>query len=511
MTRAKATAQGYFWNHVGKVLEYLCLFLTTVVLARRLGVADNGIFAMLTSFAQLLIVLSSLSLESSLNRFIPQLEALNLSDGVARLRFLLRRVLLVRGALLAVVVGLAFGIVQVPALPVPGAVLHYFWFLAGYAAVRSFVQLVSMVFVVQLRTLALARIAVAMRVIELATVMALPNAAVTLSTVMLLLTCTGLVQMALSMYVSRTDFWGREQSYGMRPVYAFGAIYWINVILDFFLGRQGDVFFLTTLLPSPVPASMYNVAFATVLVASQGLTLGLGGITLSSFARLAAKDAGALERFYGFLVRIVSVMVVPALVFLLFNASPIVSILFSTSFAGASSLVQGMVLFRVMARLFGASENAEYLLAAGQTFRVVQIGLVGAAVNIVLDLLLVPAYHATGAVVGSGCANLLVNVLGSLSVRRHAGHRVIQWSYWAVLTAASVIAGGASMVIVPGDGWGLVVGRGVVYLALMVLCLFVVKPFPSPDLEWMASTNKSVGRLFSTFVRQRPATIMQMQ
>jgi O-antigen/teichoic acid export membrane protein len=510
MTQAKATAEGYLWNHAGKILEYLLLFLITVLLARGLGVEANGVFASLVSFAQLLVVLSSLSLESSLNRFIPQLEAIGSADGKARLRFMLRRVLLARAILLATIVAIAFLVVQLSGTALPAAATRYFWLLAGYAGVRSFVQLLSMVFVAQLRTAPLARIAVVVRIIELAGIAGMLTSGMTIPAVMVFLIATGVLQVSTCLFIARSDFAGEVQPHPLRPLYAFGAMYWTNTILDYFLGRQGDVLFLTILLPSPVPASMYNVAFSVVLVASQGLTLGLAGITLTSFSRLAVTSPDTMNRFYGFLVRLVTIMVLPVLVFISFNAGPITTILFSNDFAAAAFLVQVMITFRVVARLFAGSENAEYLLARGNTLRVVQIGVIGAATNVVLDLLLIPQYLAFGAVIGSGCANLVVNILGSLAVRTSAGSPVIQWRYWGLITVSSVVAGFITSSILPGSSWVLLLGRGAVFAGLTGLFLFLTKPFPARDVEWVREVHHGVARVFSRFTKESAGTLMQV-
>jgi O-antigen/teichoic acid export membrane protein len=510
MTRAKATAKGYLWNHAGKVLEYLLLFSTTVVIARGLGVAENGVYAALASFAQLLVVLSSLSLESSLNRFIPQLEVTQPQTRVTRLRFMLRRIFLVRGALVVGVIVLAFLLVHVPGIPFPDVIVRYFWLLAGYAAIRSLVQLLSMVFVAQLRTAPLAKISVAVRVIELMGIATMAANGITVSSVMLFLISTGFLQIAICLYVGRSDFSGDLLSYSLGPVYAFGAIFWINAMMEYFLGRQGDVLFLTTLLPSAVPASKYNVAFTVVLAATQGLTLGLGGITLTSFSRLAVTSAHTMDRFYFFLVRVISTMVLPVLVFIFFNANPIITLLFSPDFADAAVLVQWMIVFRVVARLFAGSENAEYLLARGETFNVVKIGIAGAAANIALDLILIPRYFALGAVIGSGCANLLINLLGSLYVRRRAGHRVIQGGFWSLVTGMTVGAGLLVAYLLPGDSLVLLLGRAVAFGAFVVLFLYLMKPFSALDVAWVNEINGPVARFFGRFARRPADAIAQV-
>jgi O-antigen/teichoic acid export membrane protein len=510
MTRAKATARGYLWNHAGKVLEYFLLFITTIVVARGLGVAENGVYAALASFAQLLVVLSSLSLESSLSRFVPQLEAADPQRRDLHLRFMLRRIFLVRGATLAGVVLLGSVLVHVSGIEVPDLLRRYFWLLSGYAVIRSFVQLVSMVFVAQLRTAPLAGTAVAVRAIELAGITTMAATGMTVSSVMLFLISTGFLQIAICLYMGRSVFSGESAPYPLRPVLVFGAVFWTNSILEYFLGRQGDVLFLSTLLPSAVPASQYNVAFTLVLASTQVLTLGFGGITLTSFSHLAATSLQTMDRFYAFLVRVVSTLVMPALVFIFFNARPIITLLFSPEFADAAILVQWMILFRIIARLFAGSENAEYMLARGKTFSVVQIGIIGATLNIALDLILIPRFLALGAVVGSGCANIAVNLLGSFYVRRLAGHRVIQGTYWAIISVVAFSAGLLVSYLLPGGDIFLLLGRGVAFSALVLLFLYLAKPFSEPDVSWVKEISEPVARVFSRFSRRPVETIVQV-
>lgn len=510
MTHARATAEGYLWNHAGKVLEYVLLFVIAVFIARGLGVEANGVYASLVSFAQLLVVLSSLSLESSLNRFIPQLSALDPETRRPRLRFMLRRVFFTRGVLLLLVLLAALLAVSLLEPFMPEGILRYFWVLAGYAVVRSFLPLLGMVFLAQLQTALLARIAVAVRAIELAGIAAMTaTGTMTVNSLMVFLACTGALQAAYLLYAGRGDLLGNAEPLPMKPLFAFGALYWINAVMEFFLGRQGDVLFLTMLLQSPVPASMYNVAFTVVLLAAQGLTLGLGGITLTSFSRLAATSPEKMDKFYGFLVRVISLLVVPVLVFVFFNAGSIVVLLFSNAFSGAAPLVQWMVIFRLLGRPFGGAENADYLLAEGRVMDLVRIGITGAAVNVVLDLLLIPGLLTMGAVIGSGCAALTVNILGYLHVRGRRNHEV-QWTYWGALITSSIVAGAFSGYLLSGNGWPALLGRGGLFALLTAFLLYVMKPFPAFDGAWVAEVNEKLARVFMHFTHDAPRTIARV-
>jgi peptidoglycan biosynthesis protein MviN/MurJ (putative lipid II flippase) len=169
-----------------------------------------------------------------------------------------------------------------------------------------------------------------------------------------------------------------------------------------------------------------------------------------------------------------------------------------------------MILFRIIARLFAGSENAEYLLARGKTFSVVQIGIIGVALNIALDLILIPRFLALGAVVGSGCANIAVNLLGSFYVRRLAGHRVIQGTYWAIISVVAFSAGLLVSYLLPGEDIFLLLGRGVAFSALVLLFLYLAKPFSEPDVAWVKEASEPMGRLLGRFTRPPVRTVVQL-
>src|SRR6266581_487259 len=106
MSDPQATFKSAFWNHTGKILEYLMMYLTSVLIARGLGVHENGTFVGLFSFSQLLLVLASFGLEVSLNKHIPQLSG-ELRDQ--NIRYIVRRVLGVRIMVILVLAAVLYG------------------------------------------------------------------------------------------------------------------------------------------------------------------------------------------------------------------------------------------------------------------------------------------------------------------------------------------------------------------------------------------------------------------
>ena len=87
---------GFAWNHAAKISEYFLLYVFSVIVARTLGPEANGIYATLISISQLLLTLSSVALDLTLNRF---LQGIAEPHAEAKITYLVRKLLLVKLAL----------------------------------------------------------------------------------------------------------------------------------------------------------------------------------------------------------------------------------------------------------------------------------------------------------------------------------------------------------------------------------------------------------------------------
>jgi O-antigen/teichoic acid export membrane protein len=268
--------------------------------------------------------------------------------------------------------------------------------------------------------------------------------------------------------------------------------------VDYFLGRHGDIILLTGLTGDPAQASVYDVAFSVVQLASLALTVGFGGVTFATFAGLAIGDPKEMERFYAFLVRLISSLTIPLYAFLVFNTASVVRVLYSPAFEGAVALVQGIAWFRIAARLFGGGENTEYLLARGFPGRVSTVGIVVASVNIGLDMLLIPNLGAAGAVIGSGVANLLANAAGWILVRRRAAVH-IQFVAWTKVTGIAVLFSWAVSIMIPPTDLASLAMSGGMFLGGMIVGLMLVRPFTGQDVAMLGDVSRILSRIVRVF------------
>jgi O-antigen/teichoic acid export membrane protein len=493
----RTTFRSAVWNHAGKILEYLLMYVTSVLIARGLGVEDNGAFVGLFSISQLLLVLTSFGLEVSVNKHIPQL------SGDARqgnIRHILRRALLLRIAVVLVGGFALLGILKLAAGLFPEHTDEYVWILVGYTGIRSLVNLLAISLTAELRTRATSTINVMIRALEAVVVWLMVANGMTILKLFLLFFSTATLQLAAYVVAARPQLFGHARPIAVLPIITFGGVYWTNTIVEFFLGRQGDVLLLTVLLPDSSQASLYDVAFTVSQLAALSMTVGLGGVTLATSARLAIKDDEILRRFYGFMIRVKSLLSIPLYAFILFNADSVLHVLYSSRYLAAAPLIQGIAAFRIVSRLFGGPENAEFLLSQSHIVKLVGIGIIGAVINISVDLLLIPTRGATGAVIGSGVGNLAVNFLGVMAVRQLSGAR-LQWQFWMNVSSITCAASFLCSMIIPRNDLPDVIVQAVVFLTTVLVAFRFTKPLTSADADWLLRVDDRFRWVVRYFVR----------
>jgi O-antigen/teichoic acid export membrane protein len=487
MSKTFEIGRSAIWNHAGKILEYICLYLVSLLIARGLGVEGNGVFVSLVSFSQLLLVLSSFGLETAVNTIFPRLAQADSPDGR-------RRIL---GRLLVLRIGLFTGI-AVPFLLaaswfstwLAGPVSSFALVLLAYTATRSIVSLLAAALTADLRTDLTARINVSARVIELAFLWWISLHGMTVASVLQLFVITGSLQLGAYIIACRRLLPATHAEPTVRPILAFGAIYWINIGVDYVIGRQGDIFLLSRLMVDQAGASVYDVSFSITQLAQLGASAGLGGVTLAVFASMAVGSPGRISEGYRTLVRLVSILTIPLFAFLTFNAAPVVDVLYNSVYAPAAGIVQGMVLFRIAGRLFGGGENADVLLSHGKVSTLVGIGIIAAFLNVSLDLLLIPSMGAPGAMIASGVGNCTANILGYSRVRQVC-KPALQPGYWGRLVGISLLISYlVSLIIVPSAVWTAVIRLGV-FLAGAIAC-FRILVTPGDRLRFRAIVFRPV-------------------
>jgi O-antigen/teichoic acid export membrane protein len=497
-SQRNSVARSALWNHAGKLTDYIAWYCSSVLIARGLGVELNGVLASMMSGVHLVLAFSSLGLEVAVNKAIPQL----VGDDVApQVRAIIRRTAAAR-VFLYVAIGILF-------------VFGSTWLLAGepslapenlvvlflYGLFRGLASLAAVLLIARWHADRAAIINGTTRLLELVLLGVLYRAGMSLPSVITVLSATFALQVAGYIIAARRDWFGAELHVPMRPIWIFGTIFWANTVVDYFLGRQGDILFLTLLSPFASSPALYDVSYSILQAGSMAITVGFSGVTLAAFARLALGERGKLDQFYGSLVRITTFLMIPVLGFLFVATPEIIGFIYSDAYSGAAVVLQVMIAFRILARLFAGGENADYLLAIDRVGELVGIGVVGAGVTVALHLILIPRFDVVGAAWAAGLGTLAANVLAAARVRRH-GSAQIQYRTWGIMVVMAALAGGVVLLLPPsGSEIADLVIKGVAFPGSVFGLAMLFRPLRQVDADAADSVSSGFRAVLSRFAR----------
>jgi len=487
--RNRHIARSAVWNHAGKLVDYIAWYCSSVLIARGLGVDQNGVLAGAMSAVHLVLAVSSLGLEVATNKFLPQL---NGDETLPRARGIVRRIARARFALY-LIVSMIFLIVLIVTIGDRlGNLRACLPILMIYGLGRAFAPLAAAVLVAHFRTDRTALVGGSTRLLELIVFFVLYRSGLSLQTTLLVVTGTVALQVVGYVAAARKYWTGTSIPVPMRPIWTFGVLFWANSLVDYFLGRQGDILFLTLLGGGPKPAALYDVSYSVLQAGSMALTVGLSGVTLSAFAQLALGNRTSMDQFYGSLVRITSFLVVPALGFLFVVAPDLIHFLYSDKYAGAAVVLQVMLMLRIIARLFAGGENADYLLALDRVGELVVIGLSAAGITILLHVLLIPRYGAVGAAWAGGIGALCANIFAVSRVRRHGTAR-IEWRLWGLVCGMTLVSGCAVFFLSVGSGdFVRILIKGALFVVIVFPLALFLRPLEARDAYAVSAISRSL-------------------
>jgi O-antigen/teichoic acid export membrane protein len=334
--------------------------------------------------------------------------------------------------------------------------------------------------------------------VELAGIAALMMIGMDIGRILAVYIAASVLQISAYMVFARGLIFGPEQPIPLRPVLAFGGVYFLNSIVDYFLGRHGDILFLRSLLHDSGAASMYDVAFSVTQAAVFASTIGFSGVTFAAFSRLAVTSGEALARFYMLVQRLMTLLTILPAAFLLFHAEALVRLIYPSQYAGASFLVQGMAAWKIGSRLFGGGENAEFLLARGKVASFVAMSVLGALTNVVLNIVLIPQFAAQGSVIASGAGNL-VAAFATFQLVRGNGRIALQAGTWLKAAAVCLGASWLALAVSVGSPGISIVLEAIVYAVCCIVFFFILKPLTTRDVEWLTESNPRLKGIAARF------------
>jgi len=437
--------QGFAWNHAAKITEYVLLYIFSVVVARSLGPFANGLYATLVSISQLLLTFSSVAFDLALNRFVPQFV-----ESEAKVAYLFRQLLTVKIILLVVLcVVLFFSWNFVGAwfsLTSPAG--FYLTFVIALGCLRAISSSFAALWISQLQPKMMFVVNSSSVLLQILAVQLTMTNHSDVRIVFLIVLLGSLFTTAAYIVGGRKYFRITPERIPLHRVRSFIGWLWANALVAYVYGKQGDIMLLSYFAIAKTSIGFYDVASSLSMLPGFIVAAGLSGISVSMFSRLTASQPTKVPVFWAKLSSFLTRLTIPVYCFMLVYSSNVIAFLYSGVYSAAAQLLQMFLVARIAARLFGGGENLDVLLNLNAERPAVILGIGCGAMNLALNLVLIPHLGVTGAVLGTGITTVFMDASTWFLLRRRARVPLL-FKNWIQSLAVGVIPVAVVKLLVP--------------------------------------------------------------
>jgi O-antigen/teichoic acid export membrane protein len=484
-TTGASVALGGAWQAVARALPQLYALVISVVAARVLGPDGMGRQSYIAFVALSVTLLFTNALPLSLMRFTGELMGADRADQVRPLLRWALRVQIPAGVLCAG---------ALIAVALTGAAPAWAWALAGVGAAFAAVQSVPSAVLGGLQ-----------RWRETSSVGLVTGALAVLATVVALLVGGGITGMfAVEAVVALLNLVAfgllarrrvarladpRRLDPGVRRAvvrYSLASV--VGAVLTFVIWRRSEFFFLAHYSPE-AEIALYSIAYG-MSTALAILPQALGGVITPAFATL--HGAGAHERLrrgLGRGLRLLLALSLPVAAVSVILGPPLLELIYGSSYAGAGAVLRILLLAFPLVALQAVAESL--VVGLGKIRFPLALGVVAAATNLGLDLLLIPGHDA----VGAALANSAAQALATAPMIGYAAWLVggVSWSPRRLvrLAAATALTAGAAAGADALGGWGGVAAGAIAAVAAYLVLAPRLRVLDPEDAAWL---EQAVGR-----------------
>ncbi|MGB8345779.1 MAG: polysaccharide biosynthesis C-terminal domain-containing protein [Ktedonobacteraceae bacterium] len=512
----KRTPTSYLLNQFYGLWVFISLFLITVIVTRKLTVAEYGVYAVAMTAFNTIAYVAALGLEDAMTTYLPRIFS---EHGRAAGAALIRRLLLLRTVILAVSLGIMLFAMPtlaflIAAIPIKGAaqvavglrdptLLSHIAPIAFYVLGNGITSLVTAV-CASLMRMRLVFIAggLAQCVLLVCTFIVLQlglgtNGVLWLFAATSLLTAVAFLIWLLPLLFAR----GATYIQPLKPVIQLGISAWLTNLVSGALLKQTLIILLGFFAVSIVEIGYFNLSAQLAHAASLLLVSGFGGVEGATLAAaFVGRNFDRLARSWQTLIKIETLLAAPVLVFCLFNAQNIALALYGTNYSAVGPLLAIFLFFNLLARVLGTTVHQYALYVTGKPRLVVLCQWLGLLAVIGLGIALIPRWGPAGALVADGLAQMVIGTL-MLVFLWNALPRKYPFSFtWRLLLGLSIAA-------LPGILWHpssrfLIGVSGCIFLVLCLGLLLIIKPLNDEDVTMAALMNTRIARLLRPFARK---------
>lgn len=498
MTKLKRIASGFFWNQIGRSLEYVLIFLFSALIARKLGAEINGIYAMVLSIVYFLFVISSFGLETAISSTFPKLFGENIfAASTAFRKLLIFRILSALG------IGLIFYLFRYKVLELTNishVVFDFILVVFFYFVLRSITSLFISFLTAFFQTRTTSFISVAIRIAELVAGFFIIQSGYGLDWIFLLLTTTALIQVGILSFVLRKELFSNSENISVQSIITLGGKFWLNTSLEFLFGKQAIIILLGVFSISLTDIGFFDVAYSFAQVLNVGLTMGFFGISIAAFSTIESKEKTLVKDYWESLNRALLLLVVPVFIFVIVFAEILIPFVYSSEYSESVLWVQIFSVIFLITRILGGGIAADYLHAKGQVKPLLISSAASGVISIVLAVLLIKYFAVLGAIAAVSISAITISALHLLYVRKFIDVK-LQIEFTTKLLFISILSASVAFLICQFvNDWDPIFSFGIFFFVLLVVFNFV-KPFKPSDTENLSRIDERLHRAAKWFTK----------
>jgi len=492
----RAYFPSFVWNSIAKLGDFGFAYVFSVLLARMLAPEGYGTFASIMSVCTFVIVLASTGIDNTLHRFLGEASAH--PDTGPRVSLLLRalgraRLALTACLVLAVFLGRGWIAARFQNPAMAGLVTSSLVYLAA----QSLALFGANALVGLLRTRAVAAFTTCFRLANIGLAVVMVRGGAGVPEIMLMLGGTSVALAVAYAVVVVPLARGGLSTADLSPAFSFARTSWVLAVVSFGLGRQTDVILLNVLRHSQTEVALYDIAYSLAQTVPMVLTIGLTGIALTLFSKRYASRPDGLASIWRSFIVIVGGVTVPLFVFMIVNADACVSIMYGTQYSGGGRLLVAYALPTVIYWALGGGASSTALHASNRVKTVLAIRTVVGVLNVVVNVFLIRAWGAWGALVGTGVCGAAAGLAELVAVATTARAAPAVRHVPGLLAATAV--GLAPSVLARPEGLAALAAHGALFVVLFLATLRILRPLPELDEGLAAALPARIASLLSLF------------
>lgn len=503
----KRTPGSYLLNQLYGLWVFGSLFLLTVLVTRKLSVAEYGVFAVSLAAFNTIAYIVAFGLEDATTTFVPRIFA---EHGRAAAAILMRRLLALRAGILI----LSFIIMLftlpvlaslIAAIPLSGtagiaaslldpALLKHITPIAVYVLGNGISSLITSICASLMRMRFVFIVGGVTQLILLVLSFFILQLGWGTDGILWIFAVLSLLNALAFLFWLAPFLFARKAAdtyiQPIKPVIRLGISAWLTNLVSGALLKQVSIILLGFFLVSIVQIGYFNLSFQLAHAASLLLVSGFGGVGGAALAAsFVGRNYDRLSRSWQALIKIETLLAAPVLVFCLFNAQNIAHALYGANYDPVGPLLAIFLFFNILARVIGTTNHQYALYVMGKPKLVVLGQWLGLVTVVIIGVLLIPHWGPAGALVADGLAQVLIGVLLLIFL-----WPVLPEKYPLGFTLRFLL--GLTLAALPSILWHpasrLLIGvSGVMFLVLCLVLFIFIKPLSADDLEMIGSLNTS--------------------